>query len=130
MKFLLDTNFIILYLKGDVGAVSFLKMNSESAFFLNSISQAELFYGAFKSKKVKHNLDSIQKFFSYFPSYSFDERCSQQFGVFKTELEKSGTPVGILDIQIASIAKVNDCVVVTRNLKEFSRMSGLDVIGF
>jgi len=42
-------------------------------------------------------------------------------------LEK-GTPIGTLDILIASVALANDLTVVTHNTKEFSRVKNLQII--
>jgi tRNA(fMet)-specific endonuclease VapC len=42
-------------------------------------------------------------------------------------LERAGTPVGANDLLIASIALAHDCLLVTRNSREFERIVGLRV---
>ncbi len=44
---------------------------------------------------------------------------------FGASLEKQGTPIGPNDLMIASIAIANGVVLVTHNVREFSRVSGL-----
>jgi tRNA(fMet)-specific endonuclease VapC len=38
---------------------------------------------------------------------------------------RKGTPIGVYDLQIAAIALVNDLILVTHNVREFSRVEGL-----
>jgi tRNA(fMet)-specific endonuclease VapC len=45
----------------------------------------------------------------------------------RAKLEKAGTPVGALDTLIAAHAKSLDCILVTNNEREFSRVSGLKI---
>tara|TARA_Y100000588_G_scaffold69711_2_gene71418 strand:- start:652 stop:804 length:153 start_codon:yes stop_codon:yes gene_type:complete len=42
-------------------------------------------------------------------------------------LEKKGIAISERDMQIASIAKANQLIVVTHNVREFARVSGLKV---
>ena len=130
MNYVLDTNFIIHLLKGDLGAVSFVRTYPKECLLLTSVTQAELYYGAYKSKRVEKNLAAFEITFKEFSCLDFDSESARRYGLLRTALEKQGEPCGPYDMQIASIALVNDCTVVTRNLREFSRMSGLKVIGY
>ena len=57
--------------------------------------------------------------------YSFDKIAADRYGTIRASLENQGTPISERDLQIASIAMANDLVVVTHNVKEFERVSGL-----
>ncbi len=46
---------------------------------------------------------------------------------FRLMNAEAGTPIGSNDIQIASIALVNDLIFVTHNVREFSRIEGLKI---
>ena len=47
------------------------------------------------------------------------------FGEIRADLNRKGTPIGPYDLQIAAMALVNDCVLVTHNTAEFLRVEGL-----
>ena len=49
------------------------------------------------------------------------------YSIIRSELEQQGTPIGPYDLMIASIAKTHNLVLVTHNVREFSRVGGLQV---
>lgn len=57
----------------------------------------------------------------------FDDACAEIYGRIRADLAKTGTPIGSNDIQIASIALVNDLILVTHNVREFSLIEGLKI---
>ena len=56
---------------------------------------------------------------------SFDVNAADEYGRIRADLEKKGTPIGPLDMMIAGHAKSVGCIIVTNNVKEFSRVDGL-----
>lgn len=96
-------------------------------FVLCSIVKAELIYGARKSQHVTENLSLLNSFFAPMESLPFDDRAAAFYGLNRTILAKSGTPIGGHDLFIASIALAHDTIVLTRNIGEFSRVPGLKV---
>jgi len=126
MTYLLDTNTCIYFLnKSSERIVSQFKKFSPSEILLPSITVAELFYGAEKSKAKKRNQAIIKDFVSVFEIVSFDEKCCEIYGNIRAVLEKSGVPIGPMDLLIASISLANNCILVTNNVKEFSRIKRL-----
>ena len=92
---------------------------------LSSITVSELFYGAYKSLYTKKNLIALEHFLLPFDIVDFDYNASIEYGKIRAFLEKNGTVIGNMDMQIAAIAKSLDITLVTNNLKEFSRIEGL-----
>ena len=45
----------------------------------------------------------------------------------RATLEKAGTPIGPLDMMIAGTALANKAILVTHNVKEFTRVEGFNV---
>ncbi len=126
MSFLLDTNICIALLKGNEKSLIKKFQESEpSSFYLCSVVKAELLYGAHKSERVNDNLDLLEKFFAQFRSFGFDDEAAEFYGISRALLTKAGSPVGANDLLIASIAQVNQITLLTRNLREFSRIPGL-----
>lgn len=56
---------------------------------------------------------------------SFSGESPRLRGEIRADLARKGTPIGPYDLQIAAIALANDCVLVSHNLGEFSRIAGL-----
>jgi tRNA(fMet)-specific endonuclease VapC len=50
-----------------------------------------------------------------------DDRAADQF----TDLRRQRIRIGAMDLKIASIALVNDALLVTSNVRDFSRVPGL-----
>ena len=124
--FLLDTNACIKILNSSSASlVSRLKGLHPSRIKLSSVVKAELLYGARKSARPAQNLRVLQDFFHPFRSLVFDDLCSEEYGVLRTELERTGEPVGPYDMMIAATAIAYDLTLVTHNRDEFSRIAGL-----
>ncbi len=128
MKFLLDTNTCIIYLRGKN---STLKQKLESIktqdITVCSIVKSELFYGALKSAKPEQNLAAQQDFLAQFVSLPFDDSATMIFGTIRTRLESLGTPISPYDLQIASIAVNHNLTLITHNTREFKRVDDLQL---
>ena len=48
-------------------------------------------------------------------------------GRLRAELEQAGESISLADLQIASIAIVNDLTLITGNTKHFQRINNLDM---
>ncbi|BAY95775.1 MULTISPECIES: type II toxin-antitoxin system tRNA(fMet)-specific endonuclease VapC [unclassified Tolypothrix] len=126
MKFLLDTNTCIIYLRGKNAT---LKQKLESTatkdIAVCSIVKAELFYGSMKSANPQRNLSLQQQFLAQFTSLPFDDLAAMTFGTIRSQLEVLGTPIGAYDLQIAAIALTNNLTLITHNTREFQRINNL-----
>ena len=126
MLYLLDTNTCIYFLnRSSERIISQFKKYSPSEITLSSITVAELFYGAEKSKARKKNWAVVEDFVSNFDILPFDEKSCQIYAKTRASLEKAGVPIGPMDLLIASISLANNFVLVTNNIKEFRRIKGL-----
>jgi tRNA(fMet)-specific endonuclease VapC len=61
------------------------------------------------------------------PVHPYDERAACWHAKERARLEAAGSPASFVDGQIASIAKVNNLVLVTRNVGDFTRFSDLEI---
>ena len=123
---LLDTNTCIYFLnRASEKVVQQFKELSPSQIKLPSITVAELYYGAEKSKFKAKNREKVKRFVSTFEIVSFDEKACTAYAKIRHSLERSGTPVGPMDLLIASIGLAHNFTVITNNIKEFKRVKGL-----
>ncbi len=126
MIYLLDTNTCIYFLNSSSEKIiSQFKRFSPSEINLSSITVAELFYGAEKSKAKKRNWAIVENFVSPFEIVPFDEKSCEIYARIRASLEKSGVPIGPMDMLIASISLANNSILVSNNIKEFRRIKGL-----
>lgn len=128
MDFLLDTNICIYIIKQKPPLV-FEKFRSLAigSVGISSISVAELQYGVMKSAYSVKNREALQQFLTPLEILDFDSKAALYYGQIRTELEKSGTPIGSLDMLIASQALSLDLTLVTNNEKEFKRIANLKI---
>ena len=128
MAYLLDTNTCIYFLnRASQNIIIQMKKLSPSDIRLSSITVAELFFGAEKSKAKKKNRIIVEEFVSNFEVIPFDERCCQTYAMMRASLEKSGSLVGPMDLLIAAITLEHNLILVTNNIKEFRRIKSLRV---
>jgi len=126
MKYLLDTNTCIRFISGRAPKLplKFLEID-DADISVSAITKAELFYGSAKSQTPAVSRAKQDEFLSRFQSLVFDDIASDIYGAIRAKLEVRGTPIGQLDLLIASIALVHDLILVTHNVSEFSRVPGL-----
>jgi tRNA(fMet)-specific endonuclease VapC len=128
MKYILDTNVCIIYLKGkNLNVKQRLESIPIQEIAVCSIVKAELCFGAMKSANPERNFALQQAFLEQFISLPFDDLAATTFGVIRVQLETRGTPIGSYDLQIAAIALANSLTLVTHNTREFGRVDGLQV---
>ncbi|MBE9232112.1 type II toxin-antitoxin system VapC family toxin [Cuspidothrix issatschenkoi LEGE 03284] len=126
MIYLLDTNVCARYLNGKSLAIrQRLRSTNLADIAVCSVVKGELFYGAMKSNNLEKTLDRQQEFLKLFVSLPFDDDASLIYGRIRAELSAKGIIIGANDLQIAAIAMVNNLILVTHNVREFSRVNGL-----
>ncbi len=123
---MLDTNICIYIIKNRPQSVKEkFQEFSIGELSISSITISELMYGAFKSQFVEKNLKAIEGFLMPFEIVDYDYMASIEYGKIRADLERKGTIIGNMDMQIAAHAISLDLVLVTNNTKEFERVLGL-----
>lgn len=128
MKYLLDTNVCIRLLKGFPEKIKHIITqipNNDLA--IPSIVHYELYYGACKSNRKTETLLVLEDFLSSFQTINFDNNIAKIAGEIRAKLDSKGTPIGPYDILIAASAISHNLVLVTHNIKEFSRIDNLSL---
>ncbi len=125
MRYLLDTNTCIAFLKGNSAVVEKIRVTGIENLLLCSIVKAELWFGACNSGRVTANQAVLAEFFMQFSSLAFDDSSIGHYGEIRAMLSKAGQIIGANDLFIAAIAKANQVTLVTHNTKEFMRVPNL-----
>jgi len=128
MRFLLDTCICIDLMRGKgKGTFTRLRRLQLDETGISSITLAELYYGAAKSNRPAYHESLIVSFCAPIAIAPFNSVAAEVYGGVRAGLEKSGKPIGPLDLLIASHAIALGATVITSNLKEFRRVTGLRV---
>jgi tRNA(fMet)-specific endonuclease VapC len=126
--FLLDTNICIYIIKEKPRQVlEKFEQIDPSALGISVITLAELEYGAAKSANPQKNYQVIEDFATYLDVFNWDPGVSRIYAEVRAALELKGTPIGVLDTQIAAHCLSLDRVLVTNNVREFERISDLKI---
>ena len=126
MLYLLDANAVIALLKDPHGQLACrTRQHRPREMGLSAVVVHELYFGAFKSQRRDHNLTLIDGL--QFEVVPFDEEDARQAGEIRATLAALGTPIGPYDVLIAGQACARSLVLVSRNLREFRPVNGLNV---
>lgn len=124
--FLLDTNIIIAYFKGNPAIKEKILSNMEEI-AVSTLVIAELNYGAKSSQYPEKNLETLSRFLDIIRIISFDLSCAIKFGDIKSRLRAIGKPTGEVDALIAATAVAQKAILVTNNLRHFENIEGLEI---
>jgi tRNA(fMet)-specific endonuclease VapC len=128
MRYLLDSNVWIEVLKGrNLRLVKRFSEARPDELATCSPVRAELMHGAEKYKNAALRKSDVIRALGKAVPIPFDDRCADLYGEIRHDLEERRCVIGPMDLQIASIAMAHDLVLVTGNVDEFSRVSGLKV---
>lgn len=126
MKYLLDTNICIHLFRGKFNLLEKFQEINLADCAISEINLAELIFGAENSPNPKKNHQIIDDFtyqlkilpiFNAIPTYAKE----------KVRLIKKGIIISDFDLLIDSTAVANDLIVITENIKEFERISGIEI---
>ncbi len=126
-RYLLDTNILSDLVRNPQGMVAQKIVSvGESAVCTSIIVAGELRFGARKlgSQRLSNQLNAILSAIEILP---LEEPADHRYGELRADLEKRGVSIGPNDMLIAAHALMLDCVVVTVNEQEFSRVASLKV---
>ncbi len=131
----LDTSFFVDLLRetgrGKPGPASaFLETIKAEPLWISVFVACELYAGAelarnssLEVKKIRRLLDAIQIVYP-------DERFAETYGALLAWQERARQRIPTMDLLIATTAVLAKTPLVTRNVKDFSRVPGLSVLGY
>ena len=124
--FMLDTDSVSFAVRGQGEVGARILEHRPSELCISSITAAELFYGAHRRSSAKLH-ESVDLFMTNVAVLPFDEVCARHFGKLAADPARRGTPIGDFDLLIAAHAIAAQAILVTNNVKHFTRVEGLKV---
>jgi tRNA(fMet)-specific endonuclease VapC len=126
IEYVLDTNTVIALVGRKSDAVlARLDGVKPGTIGLSSIVAHELYFGAYKSQKIAHNLETLRLLFADLVILDFDRGDAHAAGEIRAGLARKGMPIGPFDVLIAGQAKHRGAILVTNNVGEFRRVEEL-----
>ncbi|MGQ0801489.1 MAG: PIN domain-containing protein [Pseudomarimonas sp.] len=125
--FLLDTNTLIYYFKGMGNVTERLLATPPDQLSISTISLFEIETGLRKQSGALTRRKQLEAFVRSTQVLVLDQAAASAAAAIRAELESKGQPIGPLDNLIAGIAVANRRTLVTRNIREFSRVPNLEV---
>jgi tRNA(fMet)-specific endonuclease VapC len=122
---MLDTNHCIRVLRDRPAGLRDRSNREADALCLSTIVLTELLVGAEKSARPAENRREINRFTARLAVLPFDDAAAAHAAEIRSDLEHRGQPIGGYDMLIAGHARSRGLIVVTGNLREFSRVEGL-----
>ena len=126
MKWMLDTDTCIALINRQPrDLIKRLQTKAVGDVGISSITLAELRHGVAKSTRRDQNRAALDRFLLPLDIAAFDDLAADLYGTVRADLETAGTPIGPLDTLIASHAVSLNVVLVTHNVAEVRRVTGL-----
>lgn len=126
--YFLDTNTCIYFLNGrSVNIKNKILATIPNKIAIPVIVKSELILSAYKSTNKVSTLEKLEQFLQPFEIVPFKDQISYHYADIRSFLESNGNIIGPNDLLIASIARFHNAILVTNNVKEFSRVPDLVV---
>ena len=126
--YMLDTNALIMAIRHpDRPVLPRLIQHVGKDVCISVITLAEMEYGAKKSRNPRMTRIGLYKFLAGIPILDFNTDAAKHFGDIFGDLEMKRMRISDRDTMIAAHARSIGAVVVTNNVREFSRVEGLKI---
>jgi tRNA(fMet)-specific endonuclease VapC len=127
-RYLLDTNiWSALIRRSSAGLIKRFEALERGRIALSPIVLGELQLGYYKGDRTPKQLAVIDTIRLHSEVLAITSRVADSYGQLRARLEAVGTPIGPNNTWIAAEALHHKLVLVTDNLREFSRVPGLRV---
>jgi len=132
---LLDTNVVstVMAPAPSAAVVEWLNRQETETLFLSTVTFAEIGYGLRVLPDGRRRRDLRDRFARFVATgfeqrlLPFDAAAADLYGEVLAHSRELGRPLGVLDAQIASIARSRHLAIATRNVRDFEEC-GLEVI--
>jgi len=123
---MLDTDTVSLLVRKNPSLIKNIIKHEDDEICISAITYAELRYGLEK-KSSERLFNEVNALLGKLSIIDFDSSQSELYGKIRLKLEKSGTPLDNMDMLIAAAALSAGAILVSHNVKHFSRIQGLKI---
>jgi tRNA(fMet)-specific endonuclease VapC len=127
VTYLLDTDTCIGVLRQRPGMVQRLSQVAPTDCAVSMVTIYELFCGLAKAQDPAKERQKVERFVSVVIELPLDRPSAEAAARVRAELERQGNLIGPYDLLIAGQALAGGLTLVTNNIREFERVSGLNL---
>jgi tRNA(fMet)-specific endonuclease VapC len=125
---MLDTDIVSHVIRGTSASLDHrLRAARPGSLCISVITRGELLLGVALKPASRTLAKVVDQFLSTIPSLPWDDAAASGFAQSAAQLQLAGKPIGTMDALIAAHALAVNAVLVTHNVRHFSRVSGLRV---
>jgi predicted nucleic acid-binding protein len=131
MAALIDTSVLIDAERGRLGLDALLQQHEAEEVAISVITASELLHGVHRvagGARAARAEAFIEGLLRLLPVLAFDLDEARTHARLSAELQGKGVAAGAHDLLIAATAVANDYRIVTRDLRSFPKIPGLDVV--
>jgi tRNA(fMet)-specific endonuclease VapC len=130
MGILIDSSILIEHERGGLDLGRMLGRFTEGEGFLSAITASELLHGVHRAQdpaRQARRMASVEALLAAFPILSVDMAVARAHAYLWAHLKSAGTLIGPHDMWIGATCLAHGHAIVTSNVREFSRIPGLEV---
>lgn len=127
MSYLVDTDWVVEYLKGREPAALTLPQLRHNGLAISLITFGEVYEGIYHGRAPKHHEDIFLRFLRRVQVLSLNRTILRDFARIRGQLRSQGQIIGDLDLLIAATAIYHNLILLTHNFRHFSRIPDLEL---
>jgi tRNA(fMet)-specific endonuclease VapC len=128
VRYLLDTNICIYIIKHNPPAVrERFAQHAANELAMSVVTLGELRFGAEKSRSRAKAIESIRRLEKVLQIAPMPTVAGEHYGEIRAVLQKKGQIIGNNDLWLAAHARAEGWILVTNNMREFSRVPQLKI---
>lgn len=124
--YLLDTDIVVFFLRNKKGIAEHLATIEPQNVFVSEVTVAELEYGCRCSGKYEENAQLLSRFLSLVNVVPFSEAISL-YAKERHRLRVQGLRIEDFDLLIGCTSVSKGLLMVTNNIKHYSRIEGIQI---
>ena len=128
MEYLVDTNWIILHLRGNSRVTRRIAELTPKGIGLSIVSMSELHEGVYRASNPEITERNLQLILSDIEVVQLDDEVCRMFGPERGRLRAANALIGDADLCIGATALRHGLTLLTNNTRHFERMEGLSIV--
>lgn len=125
MKYLIDTDWVVEYLKGRAPAVETLADLRHEGLAISLITYGEIYEGIYAGRQAARHEEVFLGFLRRVRVLPLNREMLRQFAQIRGQLRAQGQLIGDFDLLIAATALHHDLTLLTHNIRHFKRIPNL-----
>ena len=128
MRYLVDTDWVINYLRGNHRVVERFNELVQEGIGISIVSIAELYEGIADAEYQQEKEQEIRNFLGYVDIVPLNEPVCRVFAHERKRLRAEGRLIADFDLLIGATAICHQLTLLTNNRRHFQRLQELDII--